>query len=206
MVRNVTSNDTGLKVLYQPKDKSSAKLDIVAVHGIGAHPDHTWSEDIAPQKSDPSEQDTKERSSCYVNWLADPTMLPSALPKARIMRYGYMSKWFGTDATQTNVNIVAPKLLMELKLERKLGGEGPPSDMEKRPLLFIAHCFGGLVVMQALLEAARNPKDWPGIYNAVIGIVFFGTPFRGAEQIGQTEMIMAAQSKYSDEVYEEVCV
>jgi hypothetical protein len=35
-------------------------------------------------------------------------------------------------------------------------------------------------------------------------MVFFGTPFRGAEQVGQMEMIQTAQTLYEDKVQSEV--
>ena len=53
---------------------------IVAIHGIGAHPDNTWNKDVG----------TKE-SPQYVNWLEQSDMLPAAIPQVRIMRYGYES-------------------------------------------------------------------------------------------------------------------
>lgn len=45
-------------------------------------------------------------------------MLPAAVPNARIMRYGYMSAWFGNDAIQQNVTEVADRFLRALKRER----------------------------------------------------------------------------------------
>jgi hypothetical protein len=88
-------------------------------------------------------------------------MLPSAVPNARIMRYGYMSNWFGADAIRTNVTNLAQRLLSAIKRDRNVrvtashvkvtkltnGNQDNPS-YEKRPLIFIAHCFGGLVVLQ----------------------------------------------------------
>ncbi|KAJ9640885.1 hypothetical protein H2199_005553 [Coniosporium tulheliwenetii] len=157
MVRAVTEDDTGLKVLYEPSanDGSTSTpadiIDIVAIHGIGAHPDDTWCKNVGTDD---------EGWPRYVNWLSDPAMLPSAVPNARIMRYGYMSRWFGDEAIRQNVNTVA--------------------------------------------DAERFPDEWPNIYHAAAGIIFLGTPFRGAPGLSQTEMIRAAEVLYKDTVQGEV--
>lgn len=82
---------------------------VVAVHGIGAHPDDTWCKDVDEDAS------STTRS---VNWLKDPELLPSVMKDARIMRYGYHSQWFGRDALQQNASRVAPDLLDALKRKR----------------------------------------------------------------------------------------
>jgi hypothetical protein len=96
-----------------------------------------------------------------------------------------------------------------------------------RPLIIIAHCFGGLAVLkvcdttplfararihaatdrkiQALIEAYHDTARWHGIFRSTTGLVFFGTPFRGAEGMSQSEMLQAALSEYEqDEVHTEV--
>jgi hypothetical protein len=46
---------------------------------------------------------------------------------------------------------------------------------------------------------------WRGIFQSTTGLVFFGTPFRGAEGMSQSEMLQAALSEYErDEVHPEV--
>lgn len=72
---------------------------IVAVHGIGAHPDRTW-------------------ETGNVNWLRDIQMLPSIVPTARIMRYGYESRWYGDNPIQQSVESVSSSLLQDLRNER----------------------------------------------------------------------------------------
>ena len=82
---------------------------IVAIHGIGAHPDDTWSKNVGT-KEDPR----------YVNWLSDLQMLPAAVPDVRILRYGYESAWFGQDAMRQRVSGVARRLLLSLRRVRKV--------------------------------------------------------------------------------------
>ena len=87
---------------------------IIAVHGIGASPDHSWCRRVSKSK----EQGTETE---FVNWLQDDRMLPSAVQNARIMRYGYDSQWFGESALQTRVMDVAIPLLASLRTHRKVG-------------------------------------------------------------------------------------
>ena len=47
-------------------------------------------------------------------------MLPSAVPKARIMAFGYDSMWLGRNPLRTNLWIIANNLLGELALKRKV--------------------------------------------------------------------------------------
>ncbi|KAF1828125.1 hypothetical protein BDW02DRAFT_538642, partial [Decorospora gaudefroyi] len=179
MVRPITSKDVGLKVLREAPTEAES-IDIVAVHGLGAHPDDSWCKNAG----------TAEEPR-WRNWLIEDDMLPAVAPNARIMRYGYESQWFGQEAMQQSASTVAERLLRALKRKRE--------DVPFRPLLFVAHCFGGLVVLKALLEAEQYPKEWPGVFSSTTGLVFFGTPFRGAEGMNQMEMLEAARREYHDD-------
>ncbi|KAL9023809.1 MAG: hypothetical protein Q9196_006960 [Gyalolechia fulgens] len=106
-VRAVTEDDIGLKVLYEIPAPST---DIIAIHGIGAHPDDTWCKQV----------DTGSSTERYVNWLGDAHMLPAVAPDARIMRYGYQSKWFGDEAIKQKASTVAQRLLLSLRRARKV--------------------------------------------------------------------------------------
>lgn len=55
------------------------------------------------------------------------------------------------------------------------------------------------------MDARRNEDEWPKIFTSTAGLVFFGTPFRGAEGTSQVEMLEAARREYKeDEVQPEV--
>lgn len=82
---------------------------IVAVHGMGAHPDDTWCERV-----------NSDDGPVFVNWLKDLDMLPAAAPRARIMRYGYSSQWFGTDAVKTKTSDISQAFLFDLKEYREV--------------------------------------------------------------------------------------
>ncbi|KAF2688349.1 hypothetical protein K458DRAFT_147050 [Lentithecium fluviatile CBS 122367] len=189
MVRPVTDDDIGLKVLREAPAEAAQAIDhpsIVAVHGIGAHPDDTWCKNVG-----------MAGSPRRVNWLSEQEMLPAVASNARIMRYGYQSQWFGKEAMRQKASAVAQRLLLALQRRRK--------EYPFRPLIFISHCFGGLVVLKALLDAQHDKEEWPGIFDSTTGLLFFGTPFRGAEGMSQMEMLEAARREYhEDEVQTDV--
>ena len=54
-------------------------------------------------------------------------MLPAAVPNARIMRYGYESRWFGDDTQDTvrlKASTIAQQLLLQLNIEREVASKG----------------------------------------------------------------------------------
>ena len=83
---------------------------IVAIHGIGAHPNDTWCKKL-------DAEGTEKR---YINWLSDPDMLSAVMSRARIMWYGYESQWFGDDAIRQKASTVAQRLLLSLQRRRKV--------------------------------------------------------------------------------------
>jgi hypothetical protein len=55
------------------------------------------------------------------------------------------------------------------------------------------------------LEARYHEREWNGIFASTTGLVFFGTPFHGAEGMSHVEMLAAAQSEYEqDDIQPEV--
>ncbi|KAL8337945.1 hypothetical protein RB598_006708 [Gaeumannomyces tritici] len=133
MVRPITENDLGLEVLYDGTTEPDAHdpVDIVAVHGMGAHPDDTWCSQV-PDQDPPA----------YVNWLKDKQFLPASVPHARIMRYGYSSQWFGKNATKTKMSDISQAFLFDLDEFR---------EDKNRPLILIGHSFGGLVLLKTAI-------------------------------------------------------
>ncbi|KAH8744418.1 hypothetical protein F5882DRAFT_497181, partial [Hyaloscypha sp. PMI_1271] len=91
---------------------------IVAVHGLNGTARKTW---------------TDEDSGSF--WLED--FLPGALPNARIMTFGYDSG-LAFSRSKAGVENFSRDLLNRLRLVR--------GSHEDRPLIFIAHSLGGIVV------------------------------------------------------------
>ena len=83
-------------------------------------------------------------------------------------------------ASNASIATHANSLLDRLKNKRREAGE------LHRPLIFVAHSMGGLVVKQALIEAMLNPR-YCCIKASTYGLVFFATPHRGGNRAGVGE-------------------
>ncbi|KAI9795942.1 MAG: hypothetical protein M1833_006590 [Piccolia ochrophora] len=133
-------------------------IDIVAVHGLGGHWEKTWTDKNGKL------------------WLRDflPSQLQEVSINARIMSYGYNSKTAFSRAI-TNIDNDAEDLLNRLDNRRETEEE------RKRPILFIAHSLGGLVVKKALIIARERSGQYRNLLKSVQGCVFFGVPHRGSD-------------------------
>ncbi|KAF2138911.1 uncharacterized protein K452DRAFT_233233, partial [Aplosporella prunicola CBS 121167] len=167
-VRSVTHDDIGLKVLHEAPPEAVDVIDIVAIHGIGAHPDDTWCRNVGTADNPR-----------WTNWLVEENMLRALAPNLRIMRYGYQSQWFGKDAMRQKASVVAHRLLLALKRKRV--------EFPYRPLIFIAHCFGGLIV----LKAARSEYHEDEVQPDVLRILEPGNEFLQelVDQFGKTRKL-----------------
>ncbi|RYP60580.1 hypothetical protein DL771_010471 [Monosporascus sp. 5C6A] len=159
-LKEITGKHRGLKILNKHEEMDEIEVDIVAVHGIGVHPEDAW-----------NHRKTKR------NWLADKSMLPADFPNARIMAYGYASYWFGDQAVKQSVETVATDLLDCLGEKR--------ADCLHRPIIFVGHCFGGLVIQKAYTRAMLLKDDYLGISDSVTGMLFLGTPHHGVKENSQ---------------------
>lgn len=62
---------------------------------------------------------------------------------------------------------------------------------DSRPVIFIAHSLGGIVVKEMLRRASRaGPDRFRKIYESTSGIMFFGTPHGGADPLGFSKSII----------------
>lgn len=87
------------------------------------------------------------------------------LPHARILMFGYNANAVFGNST-AGVTDIAGTLLNLLKLRR--------DDCQTRPIIFIAHSLGGIIVKKALIDAQAN-VEYQNLDGATLGIVFFGT-------------------------------
>jgi hypothetical protein len=100
-------------------------------------------------------------------WLKD--FLPKSLPHARVLLFGYNAN-IAFETAAAGVREQAVNLLNHIASER--------TDVKDRPIIFIAHSLGGIVVKRALVEAKLNDL-YKSIREATYGIAFFGTPHQG---------------------------
>ncbi|KAH7236573.1 hypothetical protein BKA59DRAFT_460104 [Fusarium tricinctum] len=150
----------GITTLFAPGDDDH-KLDIIALAGLGGHAFGSF----------------KERDGEHM-WLRDDlpydlTPLSNERPMARIMTYGYKSVVVNSTSCQ-NFEDIATQLIASL---RSLA-EGPTT----RPIVFIAHSLGGIIVKQALIILAKSKLvEDSKLLQAVYGIAFFGVPHLGMD-------------------------
>lgn len=103
-------------------------------------------------------------------WLRED--LPEYVPDSRIFLYQYnATAVYGKDR-DTFIG-KANELLEAIRIERD-------EEAERRPLLFLAHSMGGLLIKQALINAHNNPK-YTAIKDATSGLAFFATPHNGGD-------------------------
>ena len=144
--------------IFELSERSQAKtVDVVAVHGIMGHPLETWKHENGKV------------------WLKD--FLAKDLPSARIMTFGYdsavaFSKGVG------NIEDNARFLLNQLSAERA-GSEGRSG----RPIVFVCHSLGGIVVKKAMVLAHERSSelDFKDILENTKAMAFLSVPHKGAD-------------------------
>jgi hypothetical protein len=110
------------------------------------------------------------KDGCDVNWLEDSNMLPAHVPEARIFTYDWNANCFENAPVETLLGHADALLALVNKNQSS----------EKRPIIFVASCFGGLVLAEALNRAAQDGSPSRQVLLSTVGIVFLATPFRGS--------------------------
>ncbi|KAI1077266.1 Alpha/Beta hydrolase protein [Whalleya microplaca] len=140
------------KVVYDFGD--DAGVDIFAIHGLGSNPMSAWS---------------YRTNDTIVHWLQD--LLPDipGFHDSRVVMVNHQTGW-DSNAPHMELHEHASDLLERI--------EGHHKAHPHRPILFIAHSFGGLLLKKALLLAKQRSED---VATMTKGIVFLGVPHRGTE-------------------------
>ncbi|KAI0555984.1 Alpha/Beta hydrolase protein [Xylaria curta] len=129
-------------------------MDIVAIHGLNGHYMDTFTH--------------KPKFAPSTMWLKD--LLPKKIPGCRTMSFEYDASF--NSMSIANVRDTARSMLELLRDERE------DAKYANIPIVIVAHSLGGLISKQALAFAQ---DDYPGMASCTKGIVFFGTPHRGAD-------------------------
>ncbi|KAH8890391.1 hypothetical protein GQ53DRAFT_842162 [Thozetella sp. PMI_491] len=198
---------TGLTVLTRP---DSAEVDIVFVHGFTGHPERTWTytgaagaEAISNQGSTldrhfrlnkllKTEASSNGRAHIKKGTYWPLALVPSTIPSARVLTYGYDTNVRHVAAGPVSQNTLydhAADFLAALEAERRAAPH--------RPLLFVAHSLGGLVVKETL-RRSRGYHKQPSlrkIFEATVGVIFFGTPHAGADPCGVVHDVVISLAK-----------
>jgi hypothetical protein len=132
----------------------------VALHGLYEDDVETWTD---PQTG--------------TLWLRD--LFPHEKYNVRVLTYGYKAESLSTPGQGTTDRLLAyaNSFVAELCAEREL------SNSHDRPIIFICHGFGGILVKRALVlsstSKAKNVEHRRSIYISTYAIIFMGTPHAG---------------------------
>lgn len=152
-----------LTEVWTPTPPESARVDLVLVHGLHGSPETTWTSDTG------------------VFWPSELLPLYPSFEKSkiRVIAYGYDADVFSFQgASKDRIIHHAEALIHRLCSYRE------QHRCTERPIIFLAHSLGGLVVKRALIasQASNDPKvkRLRQIYTSTFGILFLGTPHKGA--------------------------
>ncbi|KAI9860177.1 MAG: hypothetical protein M1813_006287 [Trichoglossum hirsutum] len=147
--------------------EATPEVDVVFVHGLNGHPYNTW---VGKKNK--------------VFWPAQ--LLSKDLLKrkenVRILVYGYNADVYAYGGGKTSSDKIhnhAQTLVQTLYANRSL------EDAIERPIVFVCHSLGGIVVKRAL-QYSRSITEMKiahlrSIYVSTYGILFLGTPHNGAD-------------------------
>lgn len=174
-----------LTVLYTPPS-GAILADIIFVHGLQGHARRTWEFngdsggkpwflDLLSRKRKGEEMDDNSPSLFWPEAL-----LPDDYQNLRVLTYGYdshVSHYFKGPASKLNLSQLAEGLL------NRVAGERECSNCADRPIIFVAHSLGGLLVKEILIESKKQINDSAkaAVHRSTHAIVFFGTPHRGSD-------------------------
>ncbi|KAL6207821.1 hypothetical protein ACLB2K_018774 [Fragaria x ananassa] len=144
-------------------------LDIVFVHGLRGGPYKTWriAEDKSSTKSGLVEKIDQEAGKLGTFWPGE--WLSADFPQARMFTLRYKSsltQWSGSSLPLQEVS----SMLLEKILAAGIGD---------RPVVFVTHSMGGLVVKQILSKA--KSENINNLVNNTKGIVFYSCPHFGSK-------------------------
>ncbi|KAI1284504.1 hypothetical protein F5Y07DRAFT_346775 [Xylaria sp. FL0933] len=160
--------EQAMKTLYPLDNNVVPEIDIVLVPGLGAHPEESW-----------------KSESTKFNWTTE--ALIRDFPKSRVLLYKYQSAWTGSLKVKQFMANIAMAMLISLQSERK--------KCQRRPIVFIGHSMGGLVIAKAVILADQRRDKFPVMFEAIAGATFFGTPFGGAPVASVAAMYAYAAEK-----------
>ncbi|KXX75895.1 Inversin [Madurella mycetomatis] len=135
--------------------------------------------------------DASQRGEVY--WPQD--LAPTTVPNSRIFTYGYdtnVRHMFAGPVSGKNVYDHAWDFLCSLEALRR-----DPKE-RRRPVLFVPHSLGGIVVKEALRRSRGCGQTKPHlhtIFEATVGALFFGTPHGGADPRGFFHHVLSVSAQ-----------
>ena len=187
--------EIGITELFVPED-SETVADLIFVHGLKGHPRKTWecskSLNVSSDKTlkfksklpffgkrrqntkdTAATSSSKDNGTCY--WPFN--LLPSDFDRIRILTYGYdshPSHFYKTTTNQMTISQHGRDLLTRITNSRR--------HCLSRPLMFVAHSLGGILVKDAIVESKKytHQPRMQAVANRCRAVFFFGTPHLGS--------------------------
>ncbi|KAI3761171.1 hypothetical protein L1987_51581 [Smallanthus sonchifolius] len=156
-------------IMHDNTTHSDPSFDVVFVHGLRGGPFKSWrvSECKSSSKSGLVEKIDEEAGKQGTFWPAE--WLSADFPHARLFSLKYktnLTQWSGSSLPLQEVS----SMLLEKLITAGIGD---------RPVVFVTHSMGGLVVKQMLHQARTESRD--NIVNNTIGVVFYSCPHFGSK-------------------------
>ena len=113
-------------------------------------------------------------------WLRD--LLPDTLNVARVLTFGYNadSKSFYGHRSADRIQQHAQTLVADLQADRAL------ENCLQRPIIFICHGLGGILVKKALAysstRTSQHIEHLYSVFASTYAVLFFGTPHQGTDK------------------------
>ncbi|KAI0864863.1 hypothetical protein F4860DRAFT_463631 [Xylaria cubensis] len=197
----------GLHVLYELEKSENTLVDVVFIHGLGGHPilqswqcdesvlasttraktellerDESWKLLLRRTRSAERKRrsatasrnnarQSEQNASSPFFWPRD--LLPLLCPEARIITWGYHALRRGDEpvTTQPDFSFHAKDLLQELV------GLRNSTNVQQKPLVFVAHSLSGIIVMEMLRQAElSNTQNEQEILSSTAAVMFFDCP------------------------------
>ncbi|KAI5839105.1 hypothetical protein DFP73DRAFT_502168 [Morchella snyderi] len=169
----------GLKVLFSGHNPI---VDVIAVHGLDGHREKSWTADNG------------------VFWLRDE--LCRICTNSRILTWGYDGRTHGsTPLSCQTLYDHAVSLVADLSLERRR------TKTNERPIIFLAHSIGGIIVKSALIHSRSTGEGDLEHHKAIelstYGVLFFGVPHQGTDSFQWKQIFLTAASMltHTSDVY-----
>ncbi|NEI50526.1 alpha/beta hydrolase [Rhizobium leguminosarum] len=130
--------------------------DVVFVHGLTGSPLETWT----------SENSSEPEGKYWPKWLG------ADLPHLNLYAVGYPASLFSKWANKEMDLYERAKSLLEIMASYDVG---------ERPIVFVGHSLGGLLIKQMLRTARESSEPtWKKIADSCSGVMFLATPHSGS--------------------------
>uniref|UniRef100_A0A671V946 Protein SERAC1 n=1 Tax=Sparus aurata TaxID=8175 RepID=A0A671V946_SPAAU len=161
----------GVYILHpQTRGNQPIKADVLFIHGILGAAFKTWRQkDRIASEEEKEAESMDDYTECWPkSWLA------ADCPNLRVLSVEYdshLSDWMAKCPAENQRKSLAYRS-RELLRKLKLAGVG------ERPVVWVAHSMGGLLVKKMLLDASEDP-DMHELLKNTKGIMFYSVPHHG---------------------------